>query len=159
LVVSVRVLINKKGRRWALVQLDDKSARLDVRFFPEQFENFEHLLQKDKVLVVSGQVSFDDFSGGLTMTGREVVEITQAREKCLKSLLVVVDSAQVGADYLPRLQRVLTEFKAGTVPVQVRYHRQEGAVTMALGTEWWVTPTDALLHQLKQLATIHLEFN
>jgi DNA polymerase III subunit alpha len=45
------------------------------------------------------------------------------------------------------------------VPVQVRYHRQEGAVTMALGTEWWVTPTDALLHQLKQLATIHLEFN
>jgi len=159
LVVSVRVLINKKGRRWALVQLDDKSARLDVRFFPEQFENFEHLLQKDRVLVVSGQVSFDDFSGGLTMTGREVVEITQAREKCLKSLLVVVDSAQVGADYLPKLQQVLTEFKAGTVPVQLRYHRQEGAVTMALGTEWWVTPTDALLHQLKQLATIHLEFN
>jgi DNA polymerase-3 subunit alpha len=159
LVVNVRVLINKKGRRWALVQLDDKSARLDVRFFPEQFENFEHLLQKDKVLVVSGQVSFDDFSGGLTMTGREVVEITQAREKCLKTLHIMVDSAQVGADYIPKLQQVLTEFKAGTVPVQVRYQRQEGAVTMALGTEWWVTPTDALLHQLKQLATIHLEFN
>jgi len=159
LVVAVRVLINKKGRRWALVQLDDKSARLDVRFFPEQFENFEYLLQKDKVLVVSGQVSFDDFSGGLTMTGRDVVEITSAREKCLKHLFISVDATQVGPDYIQKLTQVLKEFKAGTVPVKLRYNRMEGAVTLALGTEWWVSPTDALLHQLKQLATIHLEFN
>ncbi len=159
LVVNVRVLINKKGRRWALVQLDDKSARLDVRFFPEQFENFEHLLQKDKVLVVSGQVSFDDFSGGLTMTGREVVEITQAREKCLKHLYVSIDADQLNQDKLQQLRQVLNEFKAGTVPVKLRYQRPEGAVTLALGTDWWITPTDALLHQLKQLATIQLEFN
>jgi len=159
LVVNVRVLINKKGRRWALVQLDDKSARLDVRFFPEQFENFEHLLQKDKVLVVSGQVSFDDFSGGLTMTGREVVEITQAREKCLKHLFVSIDADQLSQDKLQQLRQVLNEFKAGTVPVKLRYQRPEGAVTLALGTDWWITPTDALLHQLKQLATIQLEFN
>ena len=159
LVVNVRVLVNKKGRRWALVQLDDKSARLDVRFFPEQFENFEHLLQKDKVLVVSGQVSFDDFSGGLTMTGREVVEITQAREKCLKHLFVSIDADQLSQDKLQQLRQVLNEFKAGTVPVKLRYQRPEGAVTLALGTDWWITPTDALLHQLKQLATIQLEFN
>lgn len=159
LVVNVRVLVNKKGRRWALVQLDDKSARLDVRFFPEQFENFEHLLQKDKVLVVSGQVSFDDFSGGLTMTGREVVEITQAREKCLKHLFVSIDADQLNQDKLQQLRQVLNEFKAGTVPVKLRYQRPEGAVTLALGTDWWITPTDALLHQLKQLATIQLEFN
>ncbi|WP_245612942.1 DNA polymerase III subunit alpha [Rheinheimera texasensis] len=159
LVVNVRVLVNKKGRRWALVQLDDKSARLDVRFFPEQFENFEHLLQKDKVLVVSGQVSFDDFSGGLTMTGREVVEITQAREKCLKHLFVSIDADKLSQDRLQQLRQVLNEFKAGTVPVKLRYQRAEGAVTLALGTDWWITPTDALLHQLKQLATIQLEFN
>ena len=159
LVVNVRVLINKKGRRWALVQLDDKSARLDIRFFPEQFENFEHLLQKDKVLVVSGQVSFDDFSGGLTMTGREVVEITQAREKCLKHLFINIDSTGLNQNKLQQLRLVLQEFNAGTVPVKLRYQRAEGAVTLALGTDWWITPTDALLHQLKQLATIQLEFN
>lgn len=159
LVVNVRVLINKKGRRWALVQLDDKSARLDVRFFPEQFENFEQLLQKDKVLVVSGQVSFDDFSGGLTMTGREVVEITQAREKCLKHIFVSIDSTRMGAEQLNQLRQLLAEHKAGTVPVKLRYQRMEGAVSLLLGSDWWVTPTDSLLHRLKQLATIQLEFN
>lgn len=159
LVVNVRVLINKKGRRWALVQLDDKSARLDVRFFPEQFENFEQLLQKDKVLVVSGQVSFDDFSGGLTMTGREVVEITQAREKCLKHIFVSIDSTRMGTEQLNQLRQLLAEHKAGTVPVKLRYQRMEGAVSLLLGSDWWVTPTDSLLHRLKQLATIQLEFN
>lgn len=159
LVVNVRVLINKKGRRWALVQLDDKSARLDVRFFPEQFENFEQLLQKDKVLVVSGQVSFDDFSGGLTMTGREVVEITQAREKCLKYIFVSIDSTRMTAEQLQQLRQLLHEHKAGTVPVRLRYQRAEGAVSLMLGSDWWVTPTDSLLHRLKQLATIQLEFN
>lgn len=159
LVVNVRVLINKKGRRWALVQLDDKSARLDVRFFPEQFENFEQLLQKDKVLVVSGQVSFDDFSGGLTMTGREVVEITQAREKCLKHIFVSIDSTRMGTEQLTQLRQLLAEHKAGTVPIRLRYQRMEGAVSLQLGSDWWVTPTDSLLHRLKQLATIQLEFN
>lgn len=159
LVVSVRVMINKKGRRWAIVTLDDKSARLDVRFFPEQLETFEELLQKDRILVITGQVSFDDFNGGLTMSGRDVSEITTVREKSLKSLNITVQSPQIDHNYLQRLQQVLDEFKAGTVPVTIRYRREEGQVTLQLGTAWWVTPADALLHQLKQLATIELEFN
>jgi len=159
LVVSVRIMINKKGRRWAIVTLDDKSARLDVRFFPDLLETFEQLLQKDRILVITGQVSFDDFNGGLTMTGRDVSEITQVREKSLRSLNITVQSAQIDHNYLQRLQQVLGEFNAGTVPVKLRYQRQEGEVVLQLGTQWWVTPADALLHQLKQLATIELEFN
>lgn len=159
LVVSVRVMINKKGRRWAIVTLDDKSARLDVRFFPDQLENFEQQLQKDRILTITGQVSFDDFNGGLTMTGRDVSEITEQREKRLKYLNITVESQLIDSHYLLRLQQALEEFKAGTVPVNVRYQRPEGQVTLKLGTAWWVTPTDTLLHQLKQLATIELEFN
>jgi DNA polymerase-3 subunit alpha len=45
------------------------------------------------------------------------------------------------------------------VPVKLVYQRDEGQITVALGTEWWVTPTDALLHQLRQLATIQLDFH
>ncbi|MDP5207936.1 DNA polymerase III subunit alpha, partial [Alishewanella sp. SMS9] len=159
LVVSVRVMINKKGRRWAIVTLDDKSARLDVRFFPEQLETFEQLLQKDRILLVNGQVSFDDFNGGLTMSGRDVSEITAMREKSLKSLNITVQSMQIDQNYLEKLKRALAEYQAGTVPVHLWYQREEGQVRLQLGTAWWVTPTDALLHQLRQMATIELEFN
>ncbi|MCP4865996.1 MAG: DNA polymerase III subunit alpha, partial [Alteromonas sp.] len=71
LVLGVRVMTNKKGRRWAIVTLDDKSARMDVRFFPEMYETFESVLEPDRILVIKGQVSFDDFSGGNTITARD----------------------------------------------------------------------------------------
>ena len=159
LVVSVRVLVNKRGRRWALLTLDDKSARVDVRLFPDQFDAFEHMLQKDQVVVVTGQVRFDDFSGGLTMTGRDLAEITAVREKYLKSLQITLKSADCDSTYLQQLQQVLAEHKAGTVPVLLHYHRPEGQVSLRLGSEWWISPSDVLLHQLRQLATIDLEFH
>jgi DNA polymerase-3 subunit alpha len=109
--------------------------------------------------VVSGQVSFDDFNGGLTMSGRDVSEITAMREKSLKSLNITVQSQQIDQNYLQKLQDALAEYRAGTVPVYLWYQREEGQVRLQLGTAWWVTPADALLHQLKQLATIELEFN
>lgn len=159
LVVAIRILVNKRGRRWALLTLDDKSARVDVRLFPDQFDAFEPMLQKDQVLVMSGQVRFDDFSGGLTMTGRDLAEITAVREKYLKSLQITLKSADCDAKYMQQLQQVLAEYKSGTVPVLLHYQRPEGQVSLRLGTEWWITPTDVLLHQLRQLATIDLEFH
>ncbi|MEC8490040.1 MAG: DNA polymerase III subunit alpha, partial [Pseudomonadota bacterium] len=45
LVLGVRVMTNKRGRRWAIVTLDDKSARIDVRFFPDMYEQFESVLE------------------------------------------------------------------------------------------------------------------
>ena len=80
LVLGVRVMTNKRGRRWAIVTLDDKSARMDVRFFPDTYEQFESVLETDKILLIKGQVSFDDFSGGNTITARDVMDIVQARE-------------------------------------------------------------------------------
>ncbi len=84
LVLAVRVLVNKKGKRWAIATLDDKSARVDARFFPDMFEKYEQMLQTDQILVVSGQVSFDDFSGGNTITVRDAMDIASAREKAPK---------------------------------------------------------------------------
>lgn len=93
------------------------------------------------------------------MTGRDVVEITQAREKCLRALHITLDARTDAKARLAELTAALSPVQAGTVPVRITYQRMEGAVSLALGTQWWVTPTDDLLHQLKQFATIELEFN
>ena len=81
LVIGVRVFVNKRGRRWALVTLDDKSARMDVRLFPDDYDNFAELLETDAILVCSGQVSFDDYSGGNTMTARDIMTIADGKRK------------------------------------------------------------------------------
>ncbi len=161
LVLGVRVLINKRGRRWALVTLDDKSARVDVRLFPDDYDRFEEILQKDAILVCKGQVSFDDYSGGITMTGRDIMTIAQARENFIQSLDIHIERAQLNTKLVNDFYQILDQYKEGSCPVRVHYKRQEAKATMELGTQWRVSPTDTLIHQLKILVgeeNISLQF-
>ncbi len=161
LVIGVRVLTNKRGKRWALVTLDDKSARMDIRLFPDDYETFQDLLENDAILVCSGQVSFDDYSGGYTMTARDIVTIADARENHLKSLDINVDTAHIGADFINKFTQVLSPFKDGTCPVRVFYKRPEAEAMLELGVQWRVTPADTLLHELKVMlgeANLALQF-
>ena len=151
LVIGVRVLVNKRGRRWALVTLDDRSARMDVRFFPDDYDTFADLLVNDAILVCSGQVSFDDYSGGITMTGRDIMTIADARENYLTSLDIHVEKSAVSANFVTQLEQILTPYKEGTCPIRVYYQTDEAQAMLELGVQWRVTPADALLHQLKVL--------
>ncbi|WP_026375674.1 DNA polymerase III subunit alpha [Aestuariibacter salexigens] len=150
LVLGVRVMTNKKGRRWAIVTLDDKSARIDARFFPDMYEQFEEILQPDRVLLITGQVSFDDFSGGNTITARDAMDIVQAREKNAKCLAIDVSTDWCNDASVSKLQAILQQYQGGSCPVSMHVVHPDAEVTLALGANWFVTPDDQLLHDLKQ---------
>jgi len=151
LVIGVRVMVNKRGRRWALVTLDDKSARMDIRLFPDDYDNFSELLETDAILVCSGQVSFDDYSGGNTMTARDIMTIADARENYVTSLDIQVNKEEVGSSFIEQFTQILTPHKEGTCPVRVFYQREEARGMLELGVQWRVSPTDVLLYDLKEL--------
>ena len=150
LVLGVRVMTNKRGRRWAIVTLDDKSARIDVRFFPDMYEQFESVLETDKILLIKGQVSFDDFSGGNTITARDVMDIVQAREKNARALALYVDTQVLEQQKMSQLQSILQAFNGGSCPVQLAITHPDVEATLACSAKWYVTPEDQLLHDLKQ---------
>ena len=151
LVIGVRVLVNKKGKRWAIVTLDDKSARMDARFFPDMFEQYEEILQTDKVLVLSGQVSFDDFSGGNTITVREAQDIIQAREKYLKHMVLQVNTEWWANGGIEQLKEVLTPYRNGLCPMQLHYLHEDAEVSISLGADWYLSPQDELIYDIKNL--------
>ncbi len=150
LVLSVRVLTNKRGRRWAIVTLDDKSARMDVRFFPDMYEQFESILESDRILLIKGQVSFDDFSGGNTITARDAMDIVQARERNARALALQIDSQQWQNEKLTALQDILQQFNGGSCPVELHVLHPDAEAVLTCGAQWYVTPEDQLLHDLKQ---------
>ena len=150
LVLGVRVMTNKRGRRWAIVTLDDKSARIDVRFFPDMYEQFESVLETDSILLIKGQVSFDDFSGGNTITARDVMDIVQAREKNARALALNIDTQLLEPKKMSQMQSILQAFNGGSCPVQLAVTHPDAEVILACGARWYVTPEDQLLHDLKQ---------
>jgi DNA polymerase-3 subunit alpha len=151
LVLGVRVMVNKRGRKWALVTLDDKSARMDIRLFPDDYDNFAEMLVSDAILVCSGQVSFDEYSGGITMTARDIMTVANARENYVTSVDVNVDRTKVGEGFIDKFTDVLSPYKDGTCPIRLFYQRDEAKAMLELGVQWRVTPADPLLHELKTL--------
>ncbi|PSW06987.1 DNA polymerase III subunit alpha [Photobacterium rosenbergii] len=162
LVIGARVMTTKRGSRIGILSLDDRSGRMEVMLFSDALERHLDLIEKDRILVVSGQVSFDDFNGGLKMSAREVLDISDAREKHLRGLAISLTERQIDEQFFERFSKVLEPHRAGTVPVNVYYQRSNARAKLTLGTEWRVTPADQLISDLKILLgdkQVELEFN
>ncbi len=162
LVIAARVMTTKRGTRIGLMTLDDRSGRMEVMLFSDALDRYAELLEKDKILVISGQVSFDDFNGGLKMSAREVLDLGSAREKYARGLSISIEQSQVDEQFFERFSEILAPHRAGTVPVNVYYQRPDARARLVLGTEWRVTPSDTLLDDLQQLLgsdQVELEFN
>ena len=151
LVIAARVLVTKRGNRMGILTLDDRSGRLDITLFSEALERYESLLVQDKILVVSGQVSFDDFSGGLKMSARELMDISDARARYARGLRLNLEQKQIDERFFQRFAEIMQPHRAGICPVQVCYRKPGVQAALQLGTEWRVTPTDQLLDDLHVL--------
>ncbi|MCR3755984.1 MAG: DNA polymerase III subunit alpha [Sodalis sp. Psp] len=162
LVLSARVMMTKRGNRIGVCTLDDRSGRLGVMLFTDALEKYQHLLEKDRILIAQGQISFDDFSGGPKMTASELMDISEAREKYARGLAISLSDRQVDNQFLNRLRLSLEPHRFGTIPVHLYYQRQDARVRLCFGTTWRVILTNRLLNDLRTLVgneQVELEFD
>jgi len=152
LVVDFRTRNTQSGARIAFITLDDRTARMEIRVFSKVFEQYRALLANDKVLVVQGTLAFDDFSGSMRLNANKILEIDQAREMYARRLVVDVGTRKAGNGFVRSLGEVLSPFCEGSCPVGIQYHGGTAQAHITLGEEWWVHPTDELLHRLRELA-------
>lgn len=162
LVITARIRLTKKGNRIGLFTLDDRSGRIEVMVFGETLEKFEHHIVQDKILIVTGQVSTDDFNGGVKLAAREIVELSEAREKYVKGLGISLRDSEVNRLFLQQLQKNVEPHRNGVIPVNVYYQTDQARARIQFGTTWRVTPNDNLLISLKSLLgneRVELEFD
>ncbi|AEW44390.1 DNA polymerase III, a subunit [Serratia symbiotica str. 'Cinara cedri'] len=162
LVVATRVMVSKRGNRIGICTLDDRSGFLDIILLTEALEKYRHLMEKDRILIVSGQVSVNDFSGGLKMLAREVMDISEAREKAAHSLTISLTDEQINDHFLNCLRQSLEPYRSGRIPVHLYYQREEAKARLCFGTTWRVKPTNNLLMNLRTLVgneRVELEFD
>ena len=162
LVLSAKVITTKRGNRIGICTLDDRSGRLDIMLFSDALDKYQHLLEKDSILIATGQVSFDDFNGGNKMTVRELMDISEAREKYARGLAISLSDKQINDQLLNRLRSTLEPHRSGTIPVHLYYQKDDARAKLKFGVVWRVTPVDALLNSLRTLLgneQVELEFD
>lgn len=147
MVAATRILRTKRGGKMAFMTLDDGTARLDVTIFSDLFTKQGSLIEKEKLLVVEGEISTDDFTGGHKMCARNIWSIVQIRNRHVKQLSLKIDPEDLNPQLLARLESLLTPFKGGGCPVAIYYRHHKADVV--LGTEWRINPEDPLLLALQ----------
>ena len=151
LVVAIKTIHTKSGNRIAFLTLDDRTARIEMAAFSEVYSKYRELIQKDQLLIVEGEVSIDDFTGGYRISSQRIFNIDQARELFAKSLWLKIHDQQINHQFLAELKQKLSPFSGGRCPVYVSYNSNQAGTKIALGSDWNVRPLEKLLHGLYQL--------
>ncbi len=151
LLIAIRTRNGARGRM-AFITLDDQSGRVEVALFGEAYEKYANLLIKDQILVVSGALGFDDFSGQNRIRAEELFSIEQARGKYAKYLELKLDHRRLANGATGQLKKLLGTYGSGLCPVIIRYRNQNANAEIRLGREWSITPTDDCLQRLRAFA-------
>ena len=150
LIVATRTMKTKRGDTMAILQLDDRSARIEVTVYADTYTEHRELLGKDNIVIVEGSVSHDDYSGGLAVRARGVRSLLQARQDHAAELTIEVSREQLDTDWADWLERLLGGAGRGSCPVALIYRQPGGQVRVRLGERWQVQPSDELLQELRE---------
>ena len=148
LIIALRTMNTKKGDKIAFVTIDDRSGRTEVCFFSDAYAQFRHQLTKDSIVVVEGEVTQDDYSGGTRFRASYAGTIEDGRERYGKQLLIRLDD-QLGLGELEWLLQTLSPYCEGTLPIEMAYHNRLAEARLRCGADWRIRPTDQLMRQLQ----------
>ncbi|MBN2885841.1 MAG: DNA polymerase III subunit alpha [Chromatiaceae bacterium] len=155
LVVGVRHGKTQRGRMGSVV-LDDRTGRIEATLFSDTYEQYRGLLVNDRILVVTGSLSFDEYRDAWSLRADEVRTFEQARESRADHLALTLDLARPAAhaEGLARvaaLRETLAAFRHGSLPVRLRYRRPGACGELLLGDSWRIQPNEVLLRALRDL--------
>ncbi|MFI8479707.1 DNA polymerase III subunit alpha [Pseudomonas sp. NPDC078700] len=148
LIVNLRVMKNKKGDKMGFITLDDRSGRIEASLFADAFASNQALLQSDALVVVEGEVSNDDFSGGLRLRAKRVMSLEEARTGLADSLRLKIASDALKGDKLRWLADLCSRHR-GVCPITMDYSSTDAKALLQFGEGWRINPADSLIQALR----------
>ncbi|MCE5980443.1 DNA polymerase III subunit alpha [Pseudomonas sp. LF19] len=148
MIIALRVMKNKKGDKMGFVTLDDRSGRIEASLFADAFMANQALLQTDAMVVVEGEVSNDDFSGGLRLRVKRVMSMEDARTNLAESLRLKVHTDALKGDRLNWLGELFKRHR-GACPITMEYTGSDAKAMLQFGESWRIDPADGLIQALR----------
>jgi DNA polymerase-3 subunit alpha len=102
IIVQTRPMRSRRGARWAILTLQDRTGVIDALVFPEAFQKLEPLLKAATPLLVKGRVAVEDVGTRLIVSDARVLDQVTDRPPSLLRVRVDLNALDAGA--LDRLQ-------------------------------------------------------
>jgi DNA polymerase-3 subunit alpha len=102
IIVQTRPMRSRRGARWAILTLQDRTGVIDALVFPEAFQKLEPLLKAATPLLVKARVAVEDVGTRLIVSDARVLDQVADRPPSLLRVRVDLNALDTGA--LDRLQ-------------------------------------------------------
>ena len=175
---GLRTMRTKTGDTIAFLMLDDRSARFELSLSARDFEKYRDRLQLDSIIIAECTVSVDDYNDGMRGRAKQLMSLLEARKRFAKRLAVRLRSDELVPAFcdhlasilLPHCQTLQAGSNLSNAPggskgsdstsgdrlvdsgcrVIIDYRRADSRGSIMLGSEWFVSPTDELLRNLRR---------
>ncbi len=151
LIIAMRTINTKRGLM-AIVTIDDRSARQEITLFSDKYTAYKDILIKDSVIVVSGELGLDHYSGNARINVNHIYDLDEARNHFARRLVVSLYREQIDNEFIEQFKTLLGTFsEAGECPVVCYYRGDKAKAVVRLGDNWKVSLNKELIHRLETL--------
>jgi DNA polymerase-3 subunit alpha len=150
-VAGLVLEVRRRANRVSLI-LDDRTARMEVTLFDDVLQAHRDLIVKDAILLIDGNLRYDEFTEGWRLAARKLQPLAQVREQQARRLHVRVPANANGAEFVLRLEELIKPVRrAGGCNVVLHYNSGQAQAQLTLGPDWALRPTADLLERLTKL--------
>ena len=149
-VAGLVLEMRRRGSRMTLV-LDDRSGRIEASLFDDVWQQYRAVIARDAILVVEGQLRYDEFIDDWRINARKLTPIHELRERDARRLKIRLPAGGGDGRLLGRLEEILRSGRGGRCAVELHYIGGEARGTLALAEEWSVRPSRELVDELARL--------
>jgi len=106
IIVQARPMRSRRGARWAILTLQDRTGVIESLVFPEAFQKLEPILKPATPLLLKGRVAVEDVGTRVIVADARLIE--QVVERPPSLLRVRVDLHSLDTGVLDRLQELFS---------------------------------------------------
>ena len=94
----------KDNRTFAFADMEDFTGKVEVVLWSEVFESVRHLVETDSMVLIRGELKWDEERGSHKLTATKVLSLAEARDKLTKSVHVRLRTTGLQPEQLERIQ-------------------------------------------------------
>jgi DNA polymerase-3 subunit alpha len=123
IIIQARPMRSRRGARWSILMLQDRTGVIEALAFPEAFQKLESILKAATPLLVKGRVAIEDAGTRLIISDAKVLDQIVERPPSLLRVRVDLNALDTGA--LDRLQELFSS-RPGRCRVAFELVNQDG---------------------------------
>jgi DNA polymerase-3 subunit alpha len=149
-VAGLVLEIRKRANRTTLI-LDDRSARIEVMLYDDVYQQHRDVIARDAILVVEGQLRFDEFIEDWRVNAKKLTPVDRVREREARRIVLRWPTNGHGERLVGELEELLRPYRQGQCGIALQFSTDDARAAISLGEEWRVRPTRELLERLAEL--------